>query len=173
MGVLRRICDDTPRDLLEVNADVPVWLAAIIDRLLAKSREDRFQTADEVARLLEQCLAHLQHPTSIALPTAVTLLAARRRPDKSTSRRAVWPFLVVAVLLGLFSWSAWKRPPGLEQGSSGGPAVAPTGTETSGSRPASRTSSGDLMRWNDGIERTCSEIEAELRMLEQDAHPSW
>ena len=88
MGVLRRICDDTPRDLLEINADVPAWLAAMIDKLLAKSREDRFQTADEVARLFERCFAHLQHPTSLALPAAVTLLAARRRPDKSTNRRS-------------------------------------------------------------------------------------
>ncbi len=173
MGVLRRICDDTPRDLLEINADVPAWLAAMIDKLLSKSREDRFQTADEVARLFEQCLAHLQHPTSLAMPAAVTLLAARRRPDKSTSRRPVWPFLVVAMLLGLFGWSAWHRPPGLEKGSSGGRTVAPAVAETSNSRPASRTFPEDLTRWNDGLERAFSEIEAELRMIEQDAHPSW
>ena len=101
------------------------------------------------------------------------MLAARRRVDKSTNRRVVWPFLVVAVLLGLFGWSAWFRPPSFEEGSSGGRTVSPAAAEAPNSRPASRTSSEDVTRWNDGIERAFSEIEAELRMLEQDAHPSW
>jgi hypothetical protein len=37
MGVLRRVCDDTPRPLREVNPDIPDWLAAIIAKLHAKS----------------------------------------------------------------------------------------------------------------------------------------
>jgi serine/threonine protein kinase len=53
MGVLRRVCDDTPRPIREVNPDVPDWLAAIIDRLLAKDPADRFATAAEVAELME------------------------------------------------------------------------------------------------------------------------
>ena len=76
MGVLRRICDDPPRALREVNQDVPVWLEAIINKLLAKAREARFQSAEEVARLLERCLAHLQHPTAVALPDIVSELSS-------------------------------------------------------------------------------------------------
>jgi serine/threonine-protein kinase len=59
LAVLRRICDDEARDVREVNADVPQWLAAIIARLLAKSPAERFQSAAEVADLLRQWLAHL------------------------------------------------------------------------------------------------------------------
>ena len=68
MGVLKRVCDDTPRPIREVNPDVPDWLAAVIDRLLAKDPADRFATAEEVAELLEPFLAHVQHPSRFPLP---------------------------------------------------------------------------------------------------------
>src|SRR5262249_22206490 len=68
MAVLRRVCDDQPRPVRSVNPDIPVWLAEIIDKLHAKSPTKRFQTAAEVAVLLEQCLAHVQQPASHALP---------------------------------------------------------------------------------------------------------
>jgi serine/threonine protein kinase len=62
VAVLRRICDGAHRPVREVNADIPEWLAAIIDKLLAKRPTDRFGSAEEVARLLAEHLAHLQHP---------------------------------------------------------------------------------------------------------------
>ena len=76
MGVLRRICDHDIRPIREVNAEVPKWLERTAAKLLAKSPNDRFETAQEVASLLEQCLAHVQHPTSVALPDS---LASRER----------------------------------------------------------------------------------------------
>jgi serine/threonine protein kinase len=64
MAVLRQVCDDVPRPIREVNPDVPEELVAIIDRLLAKNADERFQTAEEVSDLLMRYLAHLQDPTS-------------------------------------------------------------------------------------------------------------
>ncbi|SIN74089.1 serine/threonine protein kinase [Singulisphaera sp. GP187] len=61
-AVLRRVCDDRPRPLRDVNPDVPSWLAAIVDRLLAKEPGGRFATAAEVAEVLKQHLAALQGP---------------------------------------------------------------------------------------------------------------
>lgn len=40
-------------------------------RLLEKDREARFQSAEELAHILEQCLAHVQKPTTEPLPLAV------------------------------------------------------------------------------------------------------
>jgi hypothetical protein len=36
MGILKRVCDDTPRPIREINPDIPDWLAAIIEKLHAK-----------------------------------------------------------------------------------------------------------------------------------------
>lgn len=66
-GVLRRIVEDTPRSIREINSDIPVWLETIVCRLHAKQPEHRFQSASELAKLLEECLAHLQNP-SVKLP---------------------------------------------------------------------------------------------------------
>jgi hypothetical protein len=71
MGLLRRIIDVDPRPLPEVNADIPVWLAAIVDKLHAKNADDRFDSAGELADLLEGCLAHVQQPTKTPLPDAI------------------------------------------------------------------------------------------------------
>jgi len=68
MAVLRRICDERPRPVRSVNPDVPIWLAAVLDKLLAKAPAERFQSAKEVADLLGTYLAHLQQPDSHPLP---------------------------------------------------------------------------------------------------------
>lgn len=61
-AVVRRVCDDTPRPIQEVNEEIPDWLIEIIECLLEKQPEHRIQTAAEVAELLGTHLAHLQHP---------------------------------------------------------------------------------------------------------------
>jgi serine/threonine protein kinase/WD40 repeat protein len=60
MGVLRRVCDDLHRPVREVNPEIPVELATVIDRLLAKDPHKRFQTSSDVADVLEQLLARRQ-----------------------------------------------------------------------------------------------------------------
>ncbi|HUG90078.1 MAG TPA: protein kinase [Planctomycetaceae bacterium] len=68
IAVIRRVCDDRPRPIAQINAEIPEWLAAIIERLLEKRPEDRFQSAAQVAELLGRCLAHVQQPGLVALP---------------------------------------------------------------------------------------------------------
>jgi uncharacterized protein (TIGR03067 family) len=68
LGVLRRITDDEPRRIRELNPSVPEWLCGIIGKLMAKRPSDRYRSAADVAVLLEQCLAHMQQPEFIPLP---------------------------------------------------------------------------------------------------------
>jgi serine/threonine protein kinase len=68
IAILRRVCDDTPRPIREVNPEIPQWLETIVNKLLAKDPAERFQTAAEVEQLLNQCLAHVQNPAYVALP---------------------------------------------------------------------------------------------------------
>jgi WD40 repeat protein len=67
-GILRRITDEEPRPLREINPDIPEWLCTIIAKLMSKQPNDRFESATEVAELLEECLAHVQQPTAAPLP---------------------------------------------------------------------------------------------------------
>jgi serine/threonine protein kinase len=75
-GVLRRITDNEPRPIREINPAIPDWLEAIVARLHCKSPGNRLASADQVHDLLEHCLAHVQHPTSVPLPPAVRKLIA-------------------------------------------------------------------------------------------------
>jgi serine/threonine-protein kinase len=88
LAVLRRVCEDEPRPLRDVNPEVPAWLEEVVTRLHAKRPDDRFQSADEVSRLLERHLAHLQNPSRVPAP---------RPPPRPTPRRRR---LLLAAALG-------------------------------------------------------------------------
>ena len=75
-AVMHLIAKGVPAAIQEVNSDVPVWLKVIIERLMSKDPKDRFESAGEVAELLERCLAHVQDPTRTELPQ--TLVEASR-----------------------------------------------------------------------------------------------
>ncbi len=68
-GVMRRISDETPTPIRELNPDIPDWLVGIIAKLMAKEKAERFGSASEVRDLLEACLSHVQHPTAVSLPS--------------------------------------------------------------------------------------------------------
>ena len=78
LAVLRRVCEDTPRPIREVNPDIPDWLVSIIDKLLAKQPANRFQSAEEVGELLGRCLAHVQQPVQVPVPFAASTSPVRR-----------------------------------------------------------------------------------------------
>ena len=81
-GILRRITDTEPRPIREVNPEIPEWLCGIIAKLMAKSPDDRFESASEVAELLEDCLAHVQQPATVPLPPSCLSLVERSKNDQ-------------------------------------------------------------------------------------------
>jgi serine/threonine-protein kinase len=88
MGVLKRVSEDEPRPIREINPEIPDWLAAIVERLHAKNPADRFQTATELAERLEQHLAHLQRPGSTPRPR--TEYIKRRRQEAKRGHSLIW-----------------------------------------------------------------------------------
>ena len=77
-GVMRRITDDQPRPVREINPEIPDWLEGFIAQLLSKSPDQRVGSSHEIARLLKESLAHMQHPTAFELPEEVATLAPKR-----------------------------------------------------------------------------------------------
>ncbi len=59
--VIQRVTQDAPRPIEEQNPEIPRWLVQVVNRLLEKSPDQRYQTASDVAELLGNHLARLQH----------------------------------------------------------------------------------------------------------------
>jgi WD40 repeat protein len=89
LAVLKRVCDDTPKPIRNVNPEVPEWLCEIVDKLLEKDAGQRFPSAREVADLLGRHLAHLQQPESHPQPAPLA-----RRHDVDNPAPSLVEFLV-------------------------------------------------------------------------------
>jgi serine/threonine protein kinase len=104
-AVLKRVIDASPRPIREINNEVPDWLSDIIAKLHAKKPDDRFQTAQEVADLLQQHLAHLQQPAQFAMPTRVELPKPSEPEQRSRSQLALVPLVAFLVLAAFIAGS--------------------------------------------------------------------
>jgi len=134
-GVLRRITDTQPRPIREVNADIPVWLAAMTDKLLAKQPADRFGSAAELAQLLEQCLAHVQQPATVPLPVACRggkAGSSSHRPSKLITVIAIAALTIASVI----AFSMFHRP------------TSPDGSDLSTAEALTSDVSPSTLDWN-------------------------
>jgi serine/threonine protein kinase len=99
MATLRRIVDEKPVAMASRIPDLPPWFIEIVERLLSKEPAQRFASASEVSELLEQCLSHLQQPSTVSLPKA----AAVPNVSQPLTRRLIATiFAFSLVLFGIF-----------------------------------------------------------------------
>jgi hypothetical protein len=68
--VLQRVTQEIPQPIHSVNPEIPEPLVAIIDKLMAKKPDDRFQSAVDVAAILSRMLAKWQHAHPMQCPKA-------------------------------------------------------------------------------------------------------
>src|SRR5262249_11024171 len=85
LAVLKRVAEARPGPIPAIIPEAPPWLCDLISRLHAKKPEDRFASAQEVADLLTQHQAQLQHPGSVQAPQVA---APALRPRFRTRHRA-------------------------------------------------------------------------------------
>jgi serine/threonine protein kinase len=96
VAVIRRVCDETPRPIREVNPDIPEPLCRLIERLQAKKPADRPASANEVADLLAGLLAGLQGQGPATLSVGTPSRPAPRRPR--SSRPWLWASAALVLL---------------------------------------------------------------------------
>ncbi len=101
VAVLRRLCDDTPRPISEINRAIPQVLIAVIDRLLAKQPAERFQSAAEVSELLSAALAWSQQPEGRTPPQVPHPSTPRKRWRSRLLRYPAYLAFAVFVLWAL------------------------------------------------------------------------
>ena len=113
LGVLRLVEENRPRSIREINPEIPDWLAALIERLQAKNPADRFQSAAEVANLLEGYLAYLQQPTTLLTPKLPGNSRSQETSTGATQRTyLVFSGLVLLTLISIGGLVAWLPRPG-------------------------------------------------------------
>ncbi len=115
-SVSHRVCEGAPPPIHEFNSEVPDWFVEIVARLPAKDPSDRFQSAGDVAALLERHLARVQDPS---LPPIAHDWVMRPAPAAWSSRlcRAAasrWTVAFFAVILAAamtFELTRFSTPP--------------------------------------------------------------
>jgi serine/threonine-protein kinase len=79
LSVLRKVCDETPPPINGINPSLPQWLIEIVARLQAKEAADRFQSAEEVARVLAEKYTLLRIARSRPTPPGESKAASAPR----------------------------------------------------------------------------------------------
>jgi serine/threonine-protein kinase len=157
MGVLRRVCDDPPRSLRDINPSVPEWLDRLIQKLQAKNPAERFESAAHVAELLQKCLSHMEQPTSVPLPSELQALPTPQTV-RSTRRHFVSMAIVVGTI-GVLAFAMWIS--NREQN--------PTDNSSQSIRQSAISSSQSSSDWDDSFSREANEIDQSLDRLETES----
>ncbi|HWB11664.1 MAG TPA: serine/threonine-protein kinase [Pirellulales bacterium] len=92
-AIVKKICQDAPQPLREIDQQLPQWLTETIDRLLAKNPDERFQTAEDVARILGGALAQVQAGQAVTAAVMHPRAAAAGQ-----ARRPLSPWLGVVMV---------------------------------------------------------------------------
>jgi serine/threonine protein kinase len=159
-GILRRITDNEPRAIREISPQLPDWLCRIVSTLHAKSRDARYQSANEVAELLAQCIAHVQTPST---PLPPELLVAAKQ---SRSKLLTWLSLIGVILMAIGAWWNWPVENSVIES-----AVIPSQSEPLNESPSEVVNEADL-KWSiddsfspDAIQNRVQEIGQEIDAL--------
>lgn len=104
MRILHKIGNEQQPNVQSLNPEVSSTLAGVVNRLLEKRPEDRFQSAVELESFLNEYLAHLHQPTQKSAPVVPVL----KKKRSSTSTRTFFSRIGVAVgVLALVGTTWW------------------------------------------------------------------
>ncbi len=121
MAVLKRVCEDQPRPIREVIAEIPLALVQIIERLHEKDPEKRIQTAREVAQTLTEFEAELLQTGTLRESPQLSLPTLSKSISQVRPRRQLWGqwmaaaacavcLCTLAVVFAVQQASGWSSP---------------------------------------------------------------
>lgn len=109
LAVLKRVNEDTPRPIAEINPEIPDSLGEVISRLHVKDPAERFQTAQEVANLLAGDLSKSKPARStdgvpaIKLPASQLPTKTKTKVQHAQSTKRSRRSLIIAAALLVFA----------------------------------------------------------------------
>ena len=119
VAVLKKITTDTPAPIRSLNSEMTGTLTQIVERLMAKEPDQRFESAMEVQHVLTQYLAHLEQPRLQPKPRVRKVFQFRDARNR-LGQRVLWCTAVLALMLVVTGWWFWQptgndMSPGLER----------------------------------------------------------
>ena len=108
-ATLRMITDEPTPSISVKRPELPAWLDAMVTKLLEKSPENRYQSAGEVASLLESCLAHVRSPATCPLPRGLQAEATGTRVPRRRAFIAAGLFSFFLFLASITIIIDWKK----------------------------------------------------------------
>ena len=201
-GILRRVSDGEPRAIEDLNPEIPAWLIGLIRKLHSKSPHDRGRSVADVARLLEQCLAHVQRPDAHPLPETVRSLSRPHTKWRLQLTRSSWHrlwrdaaamferhlALSLVILLsfaaagGGIAWGVWSQSAdSRSQASTASWAATPTLNDPNLGPPAgldsftsaSTSESPSHLNWDDGISEDLQDLRQSVDRQLEEASRDW
>jgi serine/threonine-protein kinase len=128
VAIAMKHINELPPDLLEKRPDVPLRLAAAVDRAMEKDPDRRFATMDEFASELRQCLAELDTPDAGRTFIAQSPVLRESRPHRVRASRSRAPLYVVlalaavaAIVVGILALGGSKGKPKASPSATGAP----------------------------------------------------
>jgi serine/threonine protein kinase len=161
VAVAMKHLNEQPPDLLEQRPDVPLRLAAAVDRALEKDPTRRFASMAQFAWELRQCLAELDSPEierTLITPRPAVRRSASRRVHARRSRAPLYALFALiaaaAIVAGILGLSGSKGHKGSTGGSGSGAVgqsvtlhgvgdYAPSGHEDTHANTAPSATDGD------------------------------
>jgi eukaryotic-like serine/threonine-protein kinase len=101
VAVAMKHINEPPPDLLEKRPDVPLRLAAAVDRAMEKDPEQRFPTMDQFAWELRQCLAELDAPDAERTFIQQSPVLRESRPHRVRATRSRVPLYAILALIAI------------------------------------------------------------------------
>ena len=144
---IHKIIDLAPARLHDIDPSIPVVLSEMVEKLLMKNPDERYQSAFEVAETLCRLLAQINQTPTAELETVLNkrlpTTAASNDSTKSLkpsapSRSGVARLLVsatVVVIAGLTTWKLWPNAPKGDSLSAGPPTTGVVAAGTNGTSP--------------------------------------
>ena len=125
VAIAMKHINELPPDLLEQRPDVPLRLAAAVDRAMEKDPDRRFATMDEFASELRQCLAELDEPDAERTFIQQSPVLRESRPHRVRAERSRVPLYAVlslaaiaAIVVGVLALGGSKGKPQAPAGAS-------------------------------------------------------
>ena len=145
VAVLQKISSEEPKPVRSINNDISPTIAKLIEKLLSKNPDHRFQSAGEVELVLTQYLAHLEQPNLQAKPKIKLI----RKPKGA--RKFLTRLIGIAGLVAATVWITISMMP---------------------QPPVQQTPIEQTLAWPDGLqtpqqwENEFNEIQSEIERLE-------